>query len=244
MHASSSFVTLTYSPDCLPADGSLSPAHFRDFLKRLRSMVSPRKIRFYGCGEYGDQTFRPHYHCILFGLGVDDADVIESAWNLGMVHVGELTPQSASYCAGYVTKKMTSSDDPRLNGKHPEFARMSLKPGIGATAIRLVADELMTEHGSKIIARDDDVPAVLTYGSKTFPIGRYLRQKLRETIGIPERGYEAPAVKKFVEELSVVYKEEKANSKVTRKIALVRRGQGKIDSIEAKHKIFNKKVKL
>ena len=32
------------------------------FMKRLRKHFKERKIRFYAAGEYGDHTFRPHYH--------------------------------------------------------------------------------------------------------------------------------------------------------------------------------------
>lgn len=36
-------------------------------MKRLRKYLEPVKVRFFACGEYGDNTYRPHYHLILFG---------------------------------------------------------------------------------------------------------------------------------------------------------------------------------
>lgn len=93
--------------------------------------------------------------------------------------VGTLTDKSAQYIAGYVTKKMTRSDDPRLQGRLPEFARMSLRPGIGATAMWNVASELMRYN----LEEARDVPLALRSGGKIAPIGRYLRGKVREMVG-------------------------------------------------------------
>jgi hypothetical protein len=38
----------------------------------LRKKISPLKIRFFHCGEYGDKTRRPHYHALIFGYGFPD----------------------------------------------------------------------------------------------------------------------------------------------------------------------------
>ena len=75
-HEFSSFVTLTYDNDHLRFQNektgewtlpTLVPSDVRNFLKRLRRAVSPTRIRFYACGEYGDRNWRPHYHLALFG---------------------------------------------------------------------------------------------------------------------------------------------------------------------------------
>lgn len=90
------------------------------------------------------------------------------------------------YVAGYVTKKMTSKDDPRLEGRHPEFARMSTRKGLGFSAMHEVASELMK------LGLDDtetDVPSALRHGSSIMPLGRYLRRELRSLVGDPK---EAP----------------------------------------------------
>lgn len=84
-HDSSYFVTLTYNEEHVPRSyygdfdtGEALPSlslHKRDFqlfMKRLRKRFSDDKIRFFMCGEYGPETFRPHYHAILFGLHLDD----------------------------------------------------------------------------------------------------------------------------------------------------------------------------
>lgn len=86
-HRSAYFVTLTYDDDHVPrgyypSPGtgealpslSLSKRDCQLFFKRLRKAVSPVLIRFFGCGEYGPSTFRPHYHFIIFGLELDDLE--------------------------------------------------------------------------------------------------------------------------------------------------------------------------
>lgn len=183
-----SFVTLTYAED----HSSLVPSHLQLWLKRFRKRISPRSVRFFAVGEYGDTTWRPHYHVALFGHGPCFGGVrhvgecqcqncldVRSTWGFGHVLVARLEMNSAQYVAGYTTKKMTHRLDTRLNGRHPEFARMSLRPGIGAIAMDRVAS-VITQYR---LDRDRDVPLVLRFGGRVMPLGRYLRRKLRVAIG-------------------------------------------------------------
>jgi hypothetical protein len=39
--------------------------------------ISPLKIRFFHCGEYGDKTRRPHYHALIFGYGFPDKKIFK-----------------------------------------------------------------------------------------------------------------------------------------------------------------------
>lgn len=182
VHPRASFVTLTYNKENLPPDMSLQPEHLTLFLKRLRKKLDPLKVRYFAVGEYGDQSWRPHYHAAIYGIDRTFQKVVEEAWGLGYVMVGDLTWDSAGYIAGYVTKKMTAKDDARLQGKHPEFARMSLRPGIGALSVVQVAQALQNRHGWDEISRTGDVPLSLRHGRKDMPLGRYLRVKLREAM--------------------------------------------------------------
>ncbi|WNK13805.1 MAG: replication initiator protein [Microvirus sp.] len=179
--------------------GTLVPRDLQSFLKRFRRAIAPLRIRFFAVGEYGARTFRPHYHAILFGWpgcsngrtkrvvgsgGPDwsnccgNCSVVGRAWRVGGVDVGSVTQQSLAYVAQYTTKKMTSAGDFRLRGRYPEFARMSLSPGIGSEAMWNVASCMFEFRLDESL---DDVPVALSRGR--LVLGRYLRDKLRERVG-------------------------------------------------------------
>lgn len=121
MHNEKCFITLTYNTENLPLDGSLNKRHFQLFMKRLRKHYNDKKIRFFHCGEYGEQMDRPHYHACLFGVDFTDrvphsvsngvvtyvSDTLEKIWGKGFCTVGELEYASAAYCARYIMKKIT-----------------------------------------------------------------------------------------------------------------------------------------
>lgn len=243
-HEHSTFTTLTYSPDNYPQGGNLVPPHLQLFLKRLRKAESPRLLRFFAVGEYGDDTERAHYHAVLFGLGADSIKRIENAWGLGFVDARELSPDLAQYVAGYTVKKLTAPDDPRLHGRHPEFARMSLRPGIGALSVPDIGAALTSEHGSKSVALDADVPALLRHGKALLPLGRYLRAKLREEIGLEDTtGATSPFRQNHLKELQVLRdaEEDRFSYQVLNRPFIDRQ---KIAQIEGKAAIYRKRSKL
>lgn len=164
LHQSSWFITLTYNDENLPIsqtidnetgeyfeNSTLMPKHLQDFLKRLRDHQERdfnKKIRFFACGEYGDQSRRRHYHAIIFGLEIPDLtpykisankDIIYSSnyigniWGKGFVTVGEVTTESRAYVRRYIMKKQKGflAEDYKVLKIEPEFTRMSRKPGIG-----------------------------------------------------------------------------------------------------------------
>lgn len=185
-HESNSFVTLTYDEEKLPPGGVLDASELRNFIKRLRARVAPLKVRFFAVGEYGDKSWRPHYHLSLFGLGPLDQLVITDCWKHGFVSVYEFNYKTAAYVGGYVTKKLTKKGDPRLGGRPPEFARMSNRPGIGADAMLVVRDSVLTDAGLDYYTRESDVFREVRFGGKKYGLGRYLRRRLREEIGVSE----------------------------------------------------------
>lgn len=191
-HDFSYFVTLTYDKEHVPSDGSVDPKELQMFLKRLRTAIAPNRVRFYGVGEYGDRRGRPHYHLALFGLPAGTVgrakELVDAAWKKGGVHVGGITTASAGYVASYTTKGWSKKSADGLKGRHPEFARMSLKPGIGAVAIpdmgKVISQGVDVITGEVYGKPDGDVPSQFIYDGQRLPLGRYLRGKLRESVGM------------------------------------------------------------
>ena len=136
MHEHNSFITLTYNERNLPDDKSIHKEEIQAFFKRFRKHLTnehgsekdPEKpgrfrprvpIRYFACGEYGEEKGRPHYHAIIFGYSFPDrylytvrngnplyrSPELESLWNKGHSLIGECTFESAAYVARYVTKK-------------------------------------------------------------------------------------------------------------------------------------------
>jgi len=73
-------------------------------LSVLERVCRLKKIRFFGCGEYGERGGRPHYHAILYGVDGSEASIRKS-WSFGHVGVHQLTPAAIKYVAGYCSKK-------------------------------------------------------------------------------------------------------------------------------------------
>lgn len=182
----SAFVTLTYDDEHLPDTGTVVKRDVQLWLKRLRELIHPRKLRYFLVAEYGEQTFRPHYHVILFGVTFVENTLLRSSWTLGGVHVGTVEPGSLSYVCGYVLKKMTKKNDPRLGGRHPEFTLMSRKPGIGTEAVGSLAAAYRTVPGKKALEVKGWISPTVRIGPKIYPLGRYLSQKLSQTLGLTE----------------------------------------------------------
>lgn len=136
LHEQNCFITLTFDDAYLPPDGSLVVSDFQNFMKRLRQEVSPIKIRFFHCGEYGAQFSRPHHHACIFGYDFPDkklfkgdiytSELLEKLWPYGFCTVGKVTMQSAAYVARYVLKKWAQDYDSYAEQGLDREARMEL----------------------------------------------------------------------------------------------------------------------
>ena len=157
LHDDNCFITLTYSDENLPDNRSLRRRDVQLFLKRLRKKRG--SFRYYGCGEYGPSTLRPHYHLCLFGLDFNDrvkmkydaktklwlyaSDQLTDTWGLGHTSVGDVSFQSAAYVARYIMKKQYGARSAYnyctydaetgevIAEREKEFPMMSTRGGIG-----------------------------------------------------------------------------------------------------------------
>ncbi len=198
-HASSSFITLTYSPDALPENNSLSKRDSQLFLKRLRDH-SRSTIRYYLCGEYGTRTKRPHYHLALFGFPSTDSEPLSKAWTEGFHTISELNHHRAKYLANYITKKLTGPLE-YSDGRQPEFASMSRKPGLGHHFVPTLVATLKrhslkpTPNINGTIRSGDSleklfphgVPALIRMEKTVYPLSPYLIDLVLEQMGAPGR---------------------------------------------------------
>lgn len=230
--------------------GTLVPNDLKNWLKRYRKAIQPSKLRFYAAGEYGDRQQRPHYHAVIFGVPgcaygrsryrdgrtidcCSYCDRVRDTWGHGIIETQPLSPKLMAYAAGYVMKKLTSPHDDRLKGRHPEFARMSNRPGLGFDAAELIlkADVHLEKRG--------DVAPMIRAGGKLMPLGRYIRRHMRIMNGgdgtAPQSTLNAMA-----EELLPLLEASKHDPQnFTLKKQIISAARGRIESMKAKAEMFN-----
>lgn len=128
-----SFITLTYNEECVPINYYPDPEtgealrsltlrleDLQKFWKRLRRSLKNKKIRYFACGEYGSETWRPHYHAIVFGYKPDDlvktqqndtnayfsSKSLQKLWPYGNVIVANVNFDTCAYVARYTAKNL------------------------------------------------------------------------------------------------------------------------------------------
>lgn len=174
------FLTLTYDNEHLPKgkyeNSTLVPDDLKSFMNKLRTYMKRdfnfENIRFYACGEYGEKSFRPHYHILLFNCPILDldpnfhyiddfgneqvvqhvyngsiyyySDYIHKIWGKGNIVIGRVEWQSCAYVSRYISKKLKGNDSKVYDslGIEAPFCRMSLKPGIGFNYFNTCKDEM------------------------------------------------------------------------------------------------------
>lgn len=183
LYEQNAFITLTYSDEHLPADRSVNHRPFQLFMKRLTKYTRKEYghgVRFYMCGEYGENFGRPHFHACLFGHDFEDKTLwkmerdiplyrskkLEELWPYGYSTIGGVTFQSAAYVARYIMKKITGEAaanhyewmDPETGEFHnrkPEYTTMSRRPGIGSRWLEkyrsdVYPDDFVVINGKKM----------------------------------------------------------------------------------------------
>lgn len=206
---SSNFITLTYDGNNVPLASlsgrmTLQPEDLTNFFKRLRhyenkqfnkksrpDLFTPSgkpifPIRYYACGEYGTNRWRPHYHIIL--LNVKDTRNITKAWTLGGVDLRTVSGNAIAYTAGYINKLKRIPQYPG-DDRHPEISRMS--KGLGASYLTPQIKKYYTDDLSRLYCTKSDGGKIAMpryYRKRLFTGGQKLAQLriIQEEVAIQE----------------------------------------------------------
>lgn len=158
-HKDNCFITLTFDAQHLK---KLERKDMSEFIERLRD--EGFKLSYFGIGEFGETTGRPHYHMCLFGYCPDDlkeyqlnelgqmtytSEKLSKIWGQGFVVVGELTKDSASYVARYSLKKI---------GDLHNVLVCSTRPAIGFNYYQRNKSRILQQvlHKNKIILKNGE----------------------------------------------------------------------------------------
>ncbi len=212
MHLDSTYITLTFSDEALLerekkygiSPNTLDHSDWQRFYKKLKSHIRrkhgssyAKKLRFYMCGEYGDETARPHYHACIFGWQFDDkvfykihngnmlytSETLNKIWGMGYCPIGNVTFQSAAYIARYVMKKRTGKDAPDhytiydedtgavLEQIQPEYNRMST----GTKETRGLGYSWIKKYYQEVLNND-----FIIHDKKKFMVPEYYEKVLYE----------------------------------------------------------------
>lgn len=183
------FVTLTYDPAHLPlvltdsgqvlryedyiqrrsiddVEMTLNPKDLTDYFKRVRKdLPYDRDVKYFACGEYGENDHRPHYHFALF-YDKNDPGLVEAAlsnqWKFGFVQLKPLIFNRITYLTKYITDD--SKFVPTDPHQYPYFNRSSQGLGIQG----YINDS--TYYGA------DKFTTILPSG-KVIGVPRYFRKK-------------------------------------------------------------------
>lgn len=157
------FITMTYTDENLPYSKygipTINKKALQNFLKRVRKhhhtnneKSSPRyvkmpPVRFYGVGEYGTKTDRPHYHVILYNIHFQTATKMDKLWPFGQIKMSPVGDAQMHYITKY---HVNSKEDREIldessgelqslsNLRIPEFSLQSTKPGIGIGYVKRI----------------------------------------------------------------------------------------------------------
>jgi len=106
------FLTITYNDNHVK---DCNKPEIQAFLKRLRKHHPPGdtqpSLKYYLVSEYGENTFRPHYHMIIFNLpySIDNplqlkkfTRMLDKTWGMGHIEIGSCTDASIAYTTKYI----------------------------------------------------------------------------------------------------------------------------------------------
>lgn len=161
--------------------------HVQRFFKRLRK--AGYKFRYFGVGEYGSRSARPHYHIIVFFNEVFDwrkfkLDVFNQWFYGSQIVIDETNDDCIGYTLKYCLKPYTSTDpNPKL------FC--SKKPFIGAGYLSSATSDYLYRH---------DYDGVINTQAGKMRLPRIYRDKLFSSVFDElQRDIQTASLTEFVE---------------------------------------------
>jgi hypothetical protein len=124
---------------------------------------------------------------------------------------------------------------------------MSNRPGIGAPAIPTIMDMLETDHGCDLISELNDAPDIIKIGGQEMLLGSYLKNKLRERIGIDEKTKEkklSQLRKEKIEEYLSYREETHFTEALSQKEFLIDKHKQKVRNLEKRLSFKHQKGEL
>lgn len=171
---SAAFLTFTYDDEHLPlsfnGNPTLNKTDVQRFLKRLRKKCQA-KIKYYFVGEYGTQTKRPHYHCIIFNLPASalrvGSDLLADTWGLGLIQIDPCNMGSMSYVTKYLMKGRWQPLN-ELDDRDSEFSLMSKGMGLSYLTPQMKKYHIQNHIGHCTLPGGSLLPLPRYYVNKIF----------------------------------------------------------------------------
>lgn len=177
-----------YDCDAVPCLDKLDIQRFIKSIKDLCNRRLKTKFSYFLCGEYGMQSYRPHYHLLIFHNSPELYDniipTIRQKWNRGNIQVGTCTDASIAYCTKYIMKEdchplsidKVYTDQLYVNEYADIFKNFLLcSKGIGIDYCNEYRDEIL-----KHIDDRDNLHVINNMGYKSS-MPRYMKDKLIPT---------------------------------------------------------------
>jgi len=276
------FVTLTYKNEFLPLEierdgqkfshptGVLDYETVKKFLKKVRRRFPAGQVRFFCAGEYGDKNGRPHYHFVFWGIPFEKRGVFFDCWSDPNTLEGFCDPDRldvqiprsghdvVTYVSKYVTKNMTAAERHKdnLEGRPPEFTTSS--KSIALEGVKAIISALRASSGRASIDMKGDIPRSFDLDGKSYPIDRYMRQKILEALGEKEEISDF-CQNNYSEEMRALLRRAASNPEIPKtwldpwdvmrnrwamEKQLVTEKRGSLEAAESRAQLFDKGTKL
>lgn len=178
--SSKSFWTLTVSEQAMPnmvssGPRSLARTFFAALRRKERRAGNSRRIRYYGCFEYGGTFGRPHFHMLLYNLeaayippskrknGLPAERFHIAQWPHGHIDSGTITSSSIRY----VTKYLTAFEEETLT----TIPFRTTRPAIGYYGVQRLAAMIAAKH-STLPAK----PSYFQYQGRKYALDQWTKK--------------------------------------------------------------------